>query len=156
AERERWKNQFKSPTGKYVIDFINMEELRMGVAYYELTINDYNFGTRFVPHSVWSADSRFFAVCRYVDNWRLIVPDPHTELVIIDMENQVMRTFQAEDASGFLIPVMINNNTVWCEQTHFSLEGKTEKPITIDFSNFQNWVAFATLPSDYSPNQDNS
>ena len=109
------KNKNVSPNGEFILSFRYIGDIRFGPSFFRMKINGNIVKDMYFTRSfVWSADSRYLAVQKWIE----LDPHngPHTSIFLMDLKRDVW-TEIAKTYKGLVNPVRINN-----EQIVFSKE----------------------------------
>lgn len=102
------KNKNISPDGNYILSFRYIGDIRFGPSFFRMKINNYIVKDMyFARNFVWSADSRYLAVQKWIE----LDPHngPHTSIFLMDMKRDVW-TDVAPTYKGLVSPVRLTKD----------------------------------------------
>lgn len=137
-----WNDQggsAKSPNGAYEARFVNANEFRTDTFCWDVELDDLFLGERFADKCLWSADSRFFAVCQYLKNTNALITQ--TQVVVVDMVREMRCALRAGDTNGLAIPTRFDQHRIICEQTNYGQTGTVSYLFGIDLTQADLWEA---------------
>ena len=127
--------KFKSPDGRYKAVLEIAGQIECGPPYYNLKIDDLNFGERiFGDAYLWSDHSAFLIIQEWLTTcYRM---GPRTALTLFDLSNRKECLISWADR-GFIIPLFFDGDTLIYKKEY--LDKGIAKEFEIDLNSLDRW-----------------
>jgi hypothetical protein len=127
--------KFKSPDGRYKAVLEIAGQIECGPPYFNLKIDDLNFGERiFGDAYLWSDDSVYFIIQEWLTTCYCM--GPRTALTLFDLSKRKECLISWAD-KGFIIPISFDGNTLVYKKEY--LNKGIVREFEIDFRYLTKW-----------------